>query len=97
MTCCLSKVFSATSAARERSVSRIVASTAFVTSRSIRQEYPAVCSRPGSLRHEQGGIPSHSLGRTEFFAAHRRIGKDDLSDGAGLGMQLCMRLRAYAV
>jgi hypothetical protein len=33
MTSCLSKVFSATSAARERSVSRSVASTAFATSR----------------------------------------------------------------
>jgi len=39
MTCCLSRVFSATSAARERSVSRIVASTALVISRSIQREY----------------------------------------------------------
>ncbi len=71
MTCCLSKVFSATSAARERSVSRSVASTAFVTSRSIGQEYPAVCSRPGSLRHEHRQDPRHFQVRSEYL---RRTG-----------------------
>ena len=71
MTCCLSKVFSATSAARERSVSRSVASTAFVTSRSIRKEYPAVFSRPGSLRHEHAQEPCHFQVRTEYL---RRTG-----------------------
>jgi len=67
MTCCLSRVFSATSAARERSVSRIVASTALVISRSIQREYPAVCSRPGSLRHEHRQDPRHFQVRTEYL------------------------------
>jgi hypothetical protein len=67
MTSCLSKVFSATSAARERSVSRSVASTAFVTSRSIRKEYPAVCSRPGYLRHEHRQDPRHFQVRSEYL------------------------------
>ena len=73
MTCCLSKVFSATSAARERSVSRSVASTAFVTSRSIRKEYPAVFSRPGSLRHEHAQEPCHFQVRTEYL--RRTVGR----------------------
>ena len=71
MTCCLSRVFSATSAARERSVSRSVASTALVISRSIRKEYPAVCSRPGSLRHEHRQDPRHFQVRTEYLRRTR--------------------------
>jgi ribosome-associated translation inhibitor RaiA len=68
-------VFSATSAARERSVSRIVASTALVISRSIQREYPAVCSRPGSLRHEHRQDPRHFQVRTEYLRRTRPFGQ----------------------
>jgi len=71
----LSRVFSATSAARERSVSRIVASTALVISRSIQREYPAVCSRPGSLRHEHRQDPRHFQVRTEYLRRTRPFGQ----------------------
>jgi hypothetical protein len=38
-----------------------------VISRSIQREYPAVCSRPGSLRHEHRQDPRHFQVRTEYL------------------------------